>query len=132
MSLFYCLGNQTKAAEIARHIVKPLAVTDIESIVSDGMDSGDGDRRRDLYTAVDNEYPSTEKRLSVIRDAVKLLPPSIRDLFDEYSDLHIRVELAMQIAHFNLGYQAALRLLTTPPGLRLLQGGMPQREREVS
>ena len=94
LSYFGTMEHQPRAARIAREIAKPLAVSDIESLLSDHLREEDLER---LYTAVDSDYPKYKKA-------------------NDVSGL----EAIIQIAWFNLGWAAALRLMGTAPEIRIV------------
>jgi hypothetical protein len=124
MSLLYAKGNQPKAAQIARQLVKPFAITDIECAITEGVSC---DEIEQLCTAVNPEYPKIEKRLDDIEKQMENHVDSA--LCGEYSGACIDVMTIRQLAWFNLGFQAAIRLLGEPPEMHVVNGGATQRKR---
>ncbi len=124
MSLLYFgkMENQARAQRIAREIVKPLAVSDLECIIGNSMGVSSGKHDR-LFAAVDPDYPALEKGLAEIDQQLKSLPKEVQSLFSEYSDLMIQEDAIRQLAWFHLGFQAALRLLGAPPDMHVVNGG---------
>jgi hypothetical protein len=129
MSFQYYMGNQTRAAQIAREIVKPLAVSDLECMLAEQII---GEETEKLYTAVDPDYSTVDKRAAELKRQIESLPEEAKALCGEYSDLLLQRETTRQIAWFNLGFQAAIRLLGAPPELHIVDGGVVQRKRVAS
>jgi len=102
-------GNQKKAERIARDIIKDLTVADVEwTIVEATGYKGE----QQLCAAIDDNFLKNERRLSLLGHKIKsAVNDEIGELVDEYDDVRIESSVARQKASFQLGYQAALRLL---------------------
>jgi hypothetical protein len=113
MSISIRGGNQHKAERVARDIVKNLTVMDIDWNIVESMGL---EREQQLCAAVDEDFPKDYKRVfqlsKKITDAVN---DDIDKLFEEHSDLCLRLSIARQKAAFVLGYFAALRLVGVTP-----------------
>ena len=121
MSLSILGGNQTRAARIAREIVRDLAPTDIEFTVTEAMGL-EGEQR--LCTAVDDDFLAQERRINELDDQLrKLCSDEVWELLSEKDDLVISSSSIRQTASFNLGFAAALRLLSKQPRLTRVNGG---------
>jgi len=123
MSFSYCVGNQAKAARIARQIVKPLDVTDVECVVSGGMKYPEEHHK--LYTAIRPDYAEMERRYHDLWDRLKesIDSEEVKKMLGELSDAEIDLRGAREMAWFHLGFAAALRLMGAPPDMHVVNGG---------
>jgi len=126
-------GNQRRVERIAREMVKHLAVTDLAFTIKDCMDQADIDR---LAAAVDSEaYPDLKKKAEELADQLEHELPADAEahkFFIDYSSIRDYIEDLQSIGWFNLGFQAALRLMGTPPDFHVINGAATQRKRRAS
>jgi hypothetical protein len=102
-------GNHARAERIAREIVKPLDVGDIESLVTADFNAEVYD---ELYTAVDSDYPEIQKQLDDLDQRIDALQDEeAKKLCGEYSKALRDLDWPHTMAWFHLGFAAALRLL---------------------
>jgi hypothetical protein len=121
MSLHYYPGNQTRAARIARELVSELAPTDLDCVITESMGVAGYDR---LFMAVNEKYLEYKKTLSKLDDQIRALSSDeLRSLFHKYSDVSVDLDSIKEIAFFNLGFAAALRLVGAPPTMDIVTGG---------
>ena len=111
MSLQSALGSQASAAQIARELVKSLTISDIQALIADNLGEGEINR---LCKSIDPaEYPEKVKERAEIADRIKALTPEMAEIWNEYCAAQEAVWDVRKIAWFNLGFQAALKLLGT-------------------
>lgn len=128
---FNQMENQARATRIAREMLKPLAVSDIECMIGQSR-AFDRDEYNKLCAAIDSDFPATVKRLAEIEDRLLTITTGeVEELFAEFVNERIAQEGINQIAYFNLGFQAALRLLGGQADMRVVDGGA-QAKKEAS
>ena len=111
MSVQSAFGSQASAAQIARELVKGLTISDIQALIADNLQEGEINR---LCKAIDPaEYSERVKERTEIVDRIKTLTPDMAELWKEYCAAQEAVWDVRKIAWFNLGFQAALKLLGT-------------------
>jgi len=130
-SSYFQGGNHQRAARIAREIVKPLSAGDLECVITDNMENSEWER---MEAALDPaEYARLNKKIDEIHRRVeKIGSEEAENLCDEYYSTLIDLEWFKQSSWFHLGFQAALRLLGTPPDLHVVKGGAALRKRVAS
>ena len=105
-------GNQPKLERLARELVKGLTVADVGAVVAGTINTAVEER---LCSAADVNFPKHERRIRILEKTIELaLSEDTRKLFDEYSELYLRVAVAHERANFALGYAAAERLICPP------------------
>ena len=115
MTIQYTFDNQASAARIARELVKELAISDIQALIADNLSEGEINR---LCKAIDPAvYPERVKERAEIAERIKTLTPEMTELWDQYCAAQESVWGVRKIAWFNLGFQAALKLLGTSSDL---------------
>jgi hypothetical protein len=108
MSIQYPFGSQASAAQIARELVKDLAISDIQALIADNLQEGEINR---LCKAIDPAVSERVKERAEIAERIKTLSPEMAELWKEYCAAQESVWDVRKIAWFNLGFQAALKLL---------------------
>jgi hypothetical protein len=128
MTLLFGFGNDAKVERIARELAKKLAISDISHAMWEELPPGEIAR---ICTALDPEFGEREKELGEIKKKIEALGPEVASLWSEASlTQEYRLEIR-QTAWFNLGFQAALRLMGTSPDFHVINGGATQRKREA-
>src|SRR5262245_50727256 len=115
--------NQTKAARVARELMKSFDLGDLYGLISEHLDyPTDTDT---LYEAVDPRYSSLEKErfklFHILENAAKAAEEK-KTLYG-YSNNWVEQCSIREMGWFYLGYAAALRFFGNSPAMKLIEGG---------
>lgn len=107
------ISKPSKAMQLARQFVNSALDTgDLAGIVTECMKP---EQHNALYSAVSDDYMDKQKRIREIEAQLGALGKEAAVLMREYSNLLVDEMATREIAHFQLGYCAALRLFGHPP-----------------
>ena len=124
------IKNDVRAKFIARRIVANLSITNIQSEVTELMKYRN--ELDQLCSAIDPSYPALDRHLNDLEKQVDvILADQRRKLAVDFSNGYVDKLGIQNTAFFYLGFEAALRLLSSPPNLRLINNRM-KHKRETS
>jgi len=118
-------GNHYKAYRIARELVKDIDPSDIEHTITEPMTNEEQLR---ILTAIEPKYDELDKRrIDICKEMSETLSiEEAKKLFGEYDEISLDLEFAKAMAWFHLGFAAASRLVSNPPSMQVMNGGVTE------